>query len=293
VNRRTKGILCIIASAFCFSLMNMCVRLSGDLPTPQKAFFRNAVAFIIALVIIVRSGQGFHMGKGNFKYLFLRSFAGTVGIFGNFYAVDHLAQSDASMLNKMSPFCVIVFSYFILKEKLTRWQVAAVVTAFVGSLFVIKPTFANMDLIPSLLGLLGGIGAGLAYTQVRILGLRGVKSPTIVAFFSGFSCLATVPFLIADFHPMTLQQFLVLSGAGLAAAGGQFGVTQAYTYAAGREVSVYDYTQIIFSTVIGFFVFNQLPDGWSFLGYALIIAAAVFIFLYNNGRLKFARPEEI
>lgn len=293
MNRRTKGILCIIASAFCFSLMNMCVRLSGDLPTPQKAFFRNAVAFIIALVIIVRSGQGFHMGKGNFKYLFLRSFAGTVGIFGNFYAVDHLAQSDASMLNKMSPFCVIVFSYFILKEKLTRWQVAAVVTAFVGSLFVIKPTFANMDLIPSLLGLLGGIGAGLAYTQVRILGLRGVKSPTIVAFFSGFSCLATVPFLIADFHPMTLQQFLVLSGAGLAAAGGQFGVTQAYTYAAGREVSVYDYTQIIFSTVIGFFVFNQLPDGWSFLGYALIIAAAVFIFLYNNGRLKFARPEEI
>lgn len=293
MNRRTKGILCIIASAFCFSLMNMCVRLSGDLPTPQKAFFRNAVAFIIALVIIVRSGQGFHMGKGNFKYLFLRSFAGTVGIFGNFYAVDHLAQSDASMLNKMSPFCVIVFSYFILKEKLTRWQVAAVVTAFVGSLFVIKPTFANMDLIPSLLGLLGGIGAGLAYTQVRILGLRGVKSPTIVAFFSGFSCLATVPFLIVDFHPMTLQQFLVLSGAGLAAAGGQFGVTQAYTYAAGREVSVYDYTQIIFSTVIGFFVFNQLPDGWSFLGYALIIAAAVFIFLYNNGRLKFARPEEI
>ena len=78
----------------------------------------------------------------------------------------------------------------------------------------------------------------------------------------------------------------------LAAAGGQFGVTQAYTYAAGREVSVYDYTQIIFSTLIGFLVFDQLPDGWSFLGYALIIAAAVFIFLYNNGHLKLARPED-
>lgn len=293
MNRRTKGILCIIASAFCFSLMNMFVRLSGDLPTPQKAFFRNAVALLFAVVILIKSGEGFHIGKGNFKYLFLRSFAGTVGIFGNFYAVDHLAQSDASMLNKMSPFCVIVFSYFILKEKLTHWQVAAVLTAFVGSLFVIKPTFSNMALVPSLLGLMGGIGAGFAYTQVRVLGLRGVKSPTIVAFFSGFSCLAAVPFLIFDYHPMTAHQLLMLCLAGLAAAGGQFGVTQAYTYAAGREVSVYDYTQIIFSTIIGFFVFDQLPDGWSFLGYGLIIAAAIFIFLYNNGRLKLARPEEI
>ena len=113
------------ASAFCFSLMNMFVRLAGDLPTPQKAFFRNEVALLFAIVILVKSGEGFHIGKGNFKYLFLRSFAGTVGIFGNFYAVDHLAQSDASMLNKMSPFCVIVFSYFILKEKLTHWQVLA------------------------------------------------------------------------------------------------------------------------------------------------------------------------
>lgn len=292
MNNRTKGVVCIIASAFCFALMNMFVRLSGDLPTPQKGFFRNAVALIFAVVMLFREGEGFHIGKGNLKYLLLRSAAGTIGILGNFYAVDHLAQADASMLNKMSPFCVILFSYLILKEKLTHWQVLAVVTAFLGSLFVIKPTFANLELVPSLIGLLGGIGAGFAYTQVRILGLRGVKSTVIVAFFSGFSCLAMLPFMILDFHPMTLSQLVILICAGLAAAGGQFGITKAYTYAAGREVSVFDYTQIIFSTLIGFFVFDQLPDGWSFLGYTLIIAAAVFVFLYNNGHLKLACPQE-
>ena len=162
MNNRTKGVLCIIASAFCFSLMNMFVRLSGNLPTPQKSFFRNAVALVFAVVILLREGEGFHIGKGNLKYLLLRSGAGTLGILGNFYAVDHLAQSDASMLNKMSPFCVILFSYLILKEKLTRWQVLAVVAAFLGSLFVIKPTFSNLQLMPSLIGLLGGIGAGFA-----------------------------------------------------------------------------------------------------------------------------------
>ena len=292
MNNRTKGVACIIASAFCFALMNMFVRLSGDLPTPQKGFFRNAVALIFAVVMLVREGDGFHIGKGNLKYLLLRSVTGTIGIVGNFYAVDHLAQSDASMLNKMSPFCVILFSYLILKEKLTRWQTLAVITAFLGSLFVIKPTFANLELVPSLIGLMGGVGAGFAYTQVRILGLRGVKSTVIVAFFSGFSCLAMLPFMALDFHPMTLTQLAILICAGLAAAGGQFGITKAYTYAAGREVSVFDYTQIIFSTLIGFLVFDQLPDGWSFLGYTLIIAAAVFVFLYNNGHLQLARPKE-
>lgn len=292
MNNRTKGIACIIASALCFSLMNMFVRLAGDVPTMQKAFFRNAVALIFALVVLLREGTGFHVGKGNWKHLLLRAVAGTVGVLGNFYAVDHLAQSDASMLNKMSPFCVIVFSYLILKEKLTRWQVLAVLTAFAGSLFVIKPTFANMDLLPSLIGLAGGICAGFAYTQVRVLGLRGVKSPVIVAFFSGFSCVVLLPNLLLNYCPMTVQQFLCLIGAGLAAAGGQFGVTKAYTYAPGREVSVYDYTQLIFSTLIGLLIFRQLPDGWSFVGYALIIAAAVFVFLYNNGRLKLAEPKE-
>lgn len=293
MNNRTKGVVCIIASAFCFALMNMFVRLSGDLPTPQKGFFRNAVALVFAVVMLLREGEGFHIGKGNLKYLLLRSAAGTIGIVGNFYAVDHLAQADASMLNKMSPFCVILFSYLILKEKLTHWQALAVITAFLGSLFVIKPTFSNLELVPSLIGLMGGIGAGFAYTQVRILGLRGVKSTVIVAFFSGFSCLAMLPFMILDFHPMSLAQLIILICAGLAAAGGQFGITKAYTYAAGREVSVFDYTQIIFSTLIGFLVFDQLPDGWSFLGYTLIIAAAVFVFLYNNGHLKLARPEEV
>ena len=292
MSRRTKGIACIVASAFCFSLMNMFVRLSGDLPTLQTSFFRNAVALVTALVLLLRDRERPRVQGRDWLHLLLRAAAGTVGILGNFYAVDHLAQSDASMLNKMSPFCVILFSWLILKEKLTHWQVLAVVTAFVGSLFVVKPTFSNLELLPSLIGLAGGICAGFAYTQVRILGLRGVHSTVIVAFFSAFSCLVVLPGMILGFVPMTLGQLLCLLGAGLAAAVGQFGITLAYTFAAGREVSVYDYTQIIFSTVIGYFVFQQLPDGWSFVGYALIIGAAVFMFLYNNDKLAFARPKE-
>lgn len=277
-----KGIVFIIISALCFAFMNLFVRLSGDLPSLQKCFFRNFVAVFFALGVLLKNKQSLKFKKGNLKLLLLRSIAGTAGILGNFYAIDHIPLADASILNKMSPFFVIVFSFFILKEKLTFLQGAAVCIAFIGSLFIIKPSFQNIDLIPSAAGLLGGMGAGFAYTMVRLLGKRGENGSYIVFFFSAFSCLATLPFLIFDFHPMSWQQVLFLIGAGFAATGGQFSITAAYYHAPAREISVYDYSQIIFATLLGLFILGELPDIYSFIGYIIIISMAVLMFIYNN-----------
>ena len=287
-----KGILYIIISAFCFAFMNAFVRLSGNLPSFQKSFFRNFVAFFFALIVLIRQGSDFKIKKGNFKFLFLRSFIGTLGILGNFYAIDHLVLSDASMLNKMSPFFVIIFSFLILKEKLTLLQGIAVVIAFIGSMFIVKPTFQNMDLLASTLGFFGGVCAGFAYTMVRILSKRGQSGAFVVFFFSAFSCLFTLPFMIATFEPMTVKQVLALLGAGLAATGGQFGITSAYFYAPAKEVSVYDYVQIIFSAILGYLMFHQIPDSYSFLGYFLIVSMAVLMFFYNN-KLLFFKTKQV
>ena len=277
-----KGIMFIVLSALCFAFMNVFVRMAGDLPAVQKSFFRNLVAFIIALAMMVRHKETFQVEKGNWKFMLLRAIFGTLGILCNFYAVDHLVLSDASMLNKMSPFFVIIFSFIFLKERLTFFQGFTVICAFIGSLFIIKPSFQNVDFFPALIGFLGGMGAGLAYACVRYLGQHGVNGAVIVAYFSGFSCLFTLPFLILDFHPMTIFQILCLLGAGAGAAGGQFAITAAYTHAPAREISVYDYSQLIFTTILGYFLFGDIPDGWSFLGYFIIIAMAVLVFLYNN-----------
>ena len=284
--KRYKGIICIIMSAFCFALMSFFVRMAGDLPPIQKSFFRNFVAAIFAGIILMKNGVSFHCKKENLGYMLGRSICGTIGILCNFYAVDHLVLADASMLNKMSPFFAVIFSYFLLKEKITVPQGLFVIGAFVGSLFVIKPTFSNMDLLPSLIGLCGGIGAGAAYTMVRKLGERGEKGPFIVFFFSTFSCVVTLPCLLFDYHPMSLAQIGILLFAGLSAAGGQFSITAAYCYAPAREISVYDYSQIIFSAGLGFFFFEQIPDLLSWIGYAVICLMAVAMFLYNNRRTE-------
>jgi len=174
ISAKNRGILCIIFSAFCFALMNAFVRLSGDIPTVQKSFFRNLIAFFIALGAIVKSGEKISINKGSLKFFIARAAFGTCGILCNFYAVDHLNLSDASMLNKMSPFFSILFSFIILKERLTAVQGAAVAAAFTGSLFIIKPSAEIFSSPSSLIGLAGGLCAGLAYTMVRML--RSLKA---------------------------------------------------------------------------------------------------------------------
>lgn len=282
MTQKNKGVCCILLSSFSFALMNMFVRLSGDLPSIQKSFFRNFVAMLFALIILLKERPEIRLDRDSKKFLMLRSVCGTLGILCNFYAVDHLVLADASMLNKMSPFFVILFSFLILKEKLTPIQVTAVCGAFIGSLFIIKPTFMNMNLLPSIVGLCGGLSAGIAYTMVRILGQRGQKGTSVVLFFSGFSCLVTLPYLLLNYHTMTMFQAIVLLGAGLAAAGGQFAITAAYFHAPAREISVYDYSQIIFSALIGFVLFHQIPDRYSVIGYVIIIAMALWMFFYNQ-----------
>ena len=81
---------------------------------------------------------------------------------------------------------------------------------------------------------------------------------------------------------MTLNQLLCLLGAGLAAAGGQFSITAAYTYAPAKEISVYDYTQLIFTTIIGFVLFSDKPDFFSIIGYIIIVSTAFASFKYNQ-----------
>ena len=288
MTNKQKGILCILISAFSFALMNLFVQLAGDINPIQKSFFRNLIAFIFAAGILFKE-QDFSYQKQNLKYLVLRSALGTIGILCNYYALGHMLLSDASMLGKLSPFVVLICSYIFLKEKITGFQILSIIIAFIGSLFIIRPGFSLTEMLPPLMGLTGAVAAGGAYTTVRYLGLRGERGPFIVFFFSAFSCVAVLPYIIINFQPMNLYQIGMLLMAGLAASGGQFGVTYAYKFAPAKEISVYDYTMVIFAAIFGFFAFGQIPDHLSLIGYVIICGISVLMYMYNMGYLKFTK----
>lgn len=113
INEKYKGIFYIILAAFGFAFMNLFVKLAGDLPAIEKSFFRNLVAVFFAFVVMKRSILPFLFPKAAASIFFFRSLFGTIGIFANFYAIGKLYIADASMLNKLSPFFAIIFSYFL------------------------------------------------------------------------------------------------------------------------------------------------------------------------------------
>lgn len=279
-----RGIFFIISSAFFFALMAVFVKLAGDIHFIQKAFFRNVVAFMIALGGTIKDVQlhgkeTLHIPKGALLFLFIRAIAGSIGVFGNFYAIDRIVLADATILNKMGPFFTILFCFIILKEKIKPIPLVCIIIAFLGSILIVKPTFNFTKMLPTLAAFMGGVGAGLAYASIRKLSYLGCNGKIIILFFSAFSMLLSVPYLITSFNPMTWQQFAFLCCAGACAAGGQFSVTAAYYHAPANKISIYEYSQVLFSALFGFVFFAQIPDWMSLTGYIIIISMAIINYI--------------
>ena len=286
VSKRTKGILLLILSAFFFACMNMFVKLSGEeLPVFQKVFFRNAMAAVIAFIVLLKNKAPLKPSvKGSLPFLIMRTLFGLAGVVCNYYALETLVLSDASILNKMSPFFAVLFSFIFIKERPKLYQWLILGGALFGTLFVIKPSFSNAAFIPALVGFLSGVMAGAAYGCVRKLGLMGENNPYIVFFFSTVSTLIVTPVMIIGYVPMTALQWVYLLSAGISAALAQFSITAAYTCAPAKEISVYDFSQIIFASLMSLIVFQQVPDIWSVVGYVIIISMAVLNYFLSNKR---------
>ena len=278
-NKVYIGIIFILISSLGFALMSVFVNLSGsDIPSIQKVLFRNGVSVIVSAVMILYHKEKFTFGKENHKYLITRSTFGTIGMVLFFYSISQIPNiADANMINKLSSFFLIAFSAIFLKESVKKYQIIAMIVAFIGTVFIIRPTFDSIDI--SYIAALGAsIAAGAAYTILRFLRNR-VPYYKIVFYFSTFSVLVLTPFVITRFEPMTMTQVIYLVLAGVFATVGQYGITLAYKYAPASEISIYNYSNVVFASVLAFFVLNQVIEPLSIIGYLIIFGASLYMFL--------------
>ena len=276
------GILFILGAALCFALMNLFVNMAGDLPLFQKVFFRNGLTAIVVGVLLCFQKEHFRIkSMACIPWHLLRSATGLLGVILNFYAIDRIGSiSDASILNKLSPFFAILFSVFLLREKPRIPEIIFVLIAFAGAMCVVNPRF-DMAALPAFAGFASGACAGFAYTCVRILGNKGERGIMTVFFFAAFSTVITLPVMIATYEPMSAAQLGMLLLAGAAATGGQFCITAAYRQAPAKEIAVFDYMQVFFAAILGYLFLDQVPKPLSFAGYAIIIGAAVGQWAYH------------
>jgi drug/metabolite transporter (DMT)-like permease len=280
VDNLPRAMAWMVLSGLSFALMGAAVKLAGDLPVTLKVFFRNLVTLGITSTVAVRMRENPFGPTPHARLLILRSLCGLAGVLLYFLALGKLTLADASLLNKTSPFFVILFAVVLLREPFDRAVLPALLAAFVGAMLVIKPSF-DYELWPAVGGFFSGMFAGMAYTLVR--SMKGRESPNRIIFtFSLVSTLATLPFLVADPVRPSGGQWLALVGTGVFAAGGQYGLTFAYHHARASRISVFTYVHVLFALVVGFVVWGERPDLASIVGGLLIVGAAVYIHLAGS-----------
>jgi len=285
VYNKKMGIIMMLLSALAFSAMNVFSRMASDVPVMQRTFFRTLATAVVVLVIMRRRGIPIRIKKGTLKDHVLRSTLGIVSMIANFYAVDHMLLSDSTMILELNPFFAILMSVFMLGEKPSLKQLGFVLMAFTGAVFVVKPTLSMFTSgCASLIALLSAFMGGTAYTIVRKLTGKGESGLAVILFFSAYSALFCLPAVV--FEPVEFTGFNLMMIAGIAVSGclAQFFVTAAYSNAPAAEISFYDYSQLIFAAVFGYIFFDQMADIWSYIGYGIILCAALLVFL--QGRQK-------
>lgn len=279
-NQKEVAIVWMLLSALSFALMGAMVKLATEVPVIEKVFFRNLVTFILMLIIIIKSRENpFKQGAAT-KFLIIRSLAGLAGVVLYFYAISNMTLADSTMLNKLSPFFVILFAGIFLKEGFNLRKVIVIIIAFIGALLIIKPQF-DLTIIPAIAGFLSAVFAGLAYTIVRFLKDK-TSSSMIVFYFSAISVIGTTPMLIPYFVIPDTLTLLLLVGIGIFAGIGQISLTKAYHLAPASEISIYNYASILFATIIGVLIGDAFPDSYSIIGGIIIFLTAY----YNYVRMR-------
>lgn len=280
MSNKTKAVFCMLISALGFTFMSVTVKYVTGIPLFEKVFFRNLISLGVAFFMLKKSSAPMFGRRENQLALLARSSFGLAGVVLNFYAISKLTLADSSMLGKLSPIFVTIMACIFLKEKIDSKQILSIIVTFLGALLVIKPEF-SLEMLPSLAGILSAASAGIAYTLLRYL--KDKESPdTIIFYFSLISVVFTAPFALAKYVQPTFIQLGLLLATGVFASVGQFGITYAYKYAKATEVSIYNYSAIVFGIILGFIFFGEIPDTLSLLGGAIIIAVAFYIFKHNQ-----------
>lgn len=268
----------MLLSAFLFAGMQVLIHMTGELPLMEQVFFRNIVSLILCFYLIKRHKLSMFGERKYQPLLFMRSGFGLLGLVSLFYAASRANQADVTILSKLSPFLITIFAALFLKEKISKVQVPALLIAFGGAFLVANPAF-NSNLFPLFLAFCCAIFSSVSYTLLAYFKDK-VDGITVIMHFSTFCVAVAIPFIAMNFVLPSPRQFFLLLLMGTFGGFGQIALTYAYRFAPAAEVSVYNYSGILFSMILGFLVLGQSLPLTSLLGGALVIAASLLIYKY-------------
>jgi drug/metabolite transporter (DMT)-like permease len=261
--------------------------LSEYMSSIEVVFFRNVSGVIIISYAIYKSGL---VQKGGRPFLLIgRGLIGFGALLMYFYNIANIPLAEAITFSKTSPIFTAIFSYLFLSEKLSFKSWSGVFVGFFGVLFITGFDVTTLDKT-DWLGILSGVGAGLAYTSIRELKkyydtkaivlsfmLAGTIGPVVLMIIGEYYTTTTFDFIIAPFViPEGFAWFLIL-GLGLSATFMQIYLTKAYSLAKGGIVGTIGYTNIIFAILVGMLLGDAFPNTTILIGIGFIVLSGILV----------------
>jgi drug/metabolite transporter (DMT)-like permease len=286
-NSTLTGILLLLVGCQIVPLMDAFAKLlATDYPILQIVWARFFFHFLFILpVVLWRYGRSF-LRQPHLWLQLLRGGFLVGATFCFFTALKHLPLADTLAISFVSPMLVTLLSPFVLGETVGWRRLSAVAVSFLGALVIVRPGFAEIGI-----GVLGALGSAFCYAcyVLATRKLAGTAPPLVtLAYTSVVGCLVLSGIMLgggpAVWRTPDLEGLVLMAGVGLVAVVGHFLVIRAYDHAEASLLSPFNYSEMIAAAALGYFVFNEFPDAWTWLGIAIIVASGIYIALRERAR---------
>lgn len=266
----------LVAGAL-FATMGTFAKLLGTkFSGAELSLYRSLIGFILVGVFILWKRQSIltPFWRGHFW----RGTTGTISLIAYFYAMTKLPLATAITLNYTSPIFLTILSSVLLKEKLSQRLVFAIALGFVGVALLLRPTFEGENAHAGFIGLASGFFAACAYVNVKKLGDAGEPEWRVVFYFAVAGAIGSAFFqtlATGSFQAINTSNTPYLLGLGIAATAAQLAMTRAYHSGNTLVVGAFAYSTVIFASLAGIFIFNEILPPIAWVGMAIIVASGL------------------
>ena len=265
----------MLLAGFLFGSMGVFVKLGAQYFTHiELVFYRSFLGLLMVYAILRRQG-----GAVATPYLsghLWRSISGTLALLLFFYCITVLPLATAVTLNYTSTMFLAMLTLLVLKERLYGLMIFAIALGFVGVVLLLRPTFEQNQMLPGLLGLASGFMAGVALLNVRQLGMRGEPESRVVFYFSLTAAVGSgILMLLGTIHPVSLDGALILAGIAGSGTLAQLAMTRGYRTGKTLVAGSFSYSTVVFASLFGVALWDELLTLSGWIGIALIIASGV------------------
>lgn len=265
-------------AAFWFALMNVFVKKVNHLPAMELVFFRCSISTFFCFGGIFM--QKLNWKGTNRKLLLLRGTFGTISLWLYFLTLKKLSLGTAVSIQYMSPIFSVIVASYLLKEKIAPVQFLFFAISFAGVLFVkgFDPGVSTLYLV---VGMGSALGSALAYNMIR--NLKDKEHPLVVVLhFQLLAAIVGLVFSIFNWQTPTGWDWLYLFLVGATTQLAQMAMTRSLQNDKVANVTILQYTGIIYALVFGYFLFDESHDVFAIIGMLLIVGGVVLNILFGR-----------